>query len=115
MPPLPDCRHETFAAARAKGSSQTVACAASGYAKSASGSCRLEKQQAVNERIRELRERADQMQRSGLEETIIDLMEMADHAGTLKSASAPSEARMARLEANRLRSRLDLLPSRHVG
>ena len=114
MPPLPDSQHETFAAARAAGGSQKAAYAGAGFADSTSGGCRLEKQQAVKKRILELRQRADRLRRSGLEETIIDLMEMADHAATLNSAAALNEGRLTRLEANRLRDRLDLLASRYV-
>ena len=114
MPLLPDRKHETFAAARAFGASQKAAYVTAGFADSTSGGSRLESQEAVKERILELRQRADRLRRSGLEETIIDLMAMADHAATLNSAAALKEGRLTRLEANRLRDRLDLLASRYV-
>ena len=115
MPRLQDSQHETFAAARVAGSTQVTAYVTAGFADSKSGGCRLEKREAVKGRILELRQRADRLHRSGLEETIIDLMEMADHAATLTSAAAMKEARLTRLEANRLRHILDRTPTPQIG
>ena len=102
MPSIPESKHEIFAVARAFGASQQAACVTAGLVDSTSAGCRLESQQAVKERILELRQRADRLRRSGFEETIIDLMEMADHVATLNSAAALKEGRLTGLEANRL-------------
>jgi hypothetical protein len=102
VPQLPNPRHEHFTQGLARGLTQVAAYAAAGYRPSSNGASRLAKQKAVIARIGELKLQRERVRQSGLAETIAALTILAERCAELTSAAAITEARLIRLEANRL-------------
>jgi hypothetical protein len=102
LPQLSDPRHEAFAQARARGANRSAAYAQAGYAPNRTNGSKLAAKPAVAARIAELERRRDQASEACLRDTIIGLMAEAHTGEALKSAAGLREARLARLDANRL-------------
>ena len=101
MAPLNDPRREAFAWACAGGASRSAAYVEAGYKANRGNAAKLAARPTVAARIAELERLRDPAQRACLRDTIVGLINMAD-AANLKSAGSLKEARVARVEANRL-------------
>ena len=110
MPPLTDARREAFAQAYVRCGNQAAAFRQAGYGDHGGGASRLAAKAPVAARIVELRSLWEQTCRAGPEDTIAELMNLADAADGLKTVAALKEARLARLEANRLWNELQARP-----
>jgi len=107
LPPLTDPRHEAFAVARARGANRTAAYVEAGFAPHRSGASKLAKKPKMTSRIAELDREGAMIRQASVKETIVHLIGLAEACATLKSAAGLKEARVARLEANRLFDRLE--------
>jgi hypothetical protein len=102
LPQLSDPRHEAFAQARARGANKSTAYALAGYAPNRSNGSKLAAKPAVGARVAELEEQREQASEACLRDTVIGLMAEVHLGEAMKSAAGLREARLARLEANRL-------------
>jgi len=106
LPALTDPRREAFARAFARCGNRAAAYRAAGFTGGRGAASKMAALAPVAARIAELAERRAKLERAGLEDTIADLLAMAAGADALNSAAAFKEARIARLEAHRLRETL---------
>jgi hypothetical protein len=102
LAPLFDTRREAFAQACARGAGRSAAYIEAGFTANRGNAAKLAARPAVAARIAELERLSDPAQRACLRDTIVDLVTLSDRADALKSAAGLKEARLARLEANRL-------------
>jgi len=101
LPPLTDPRREAFARAVARGRTKAAAYVEAGYVANRSGGTRLTAMPGVAARIAELVAQREAADEASLATTILQLLALAKAANTATAAGA-KEARLARLEANRL-------------
>jgi hypothetical protein len=106
MPPLQNPRHEAFAQARAKGAGLQDAFEDAGLAPDRSHACRLAKRDDVAARTAELRAAREKAEESDPQAIIDALIRMARDSEVLKTSAGLKEARINRLEADRLRTAL---------
>ena len=102
MPSLTDARREAFAQAFVQRGNKSAAYREAGYAGGRSGGAKLAAKAPVAARIAELEQLRERTSRAAPEDTIAGLLALATAADALKTAPAMKEARLARLEANRL-------------
>jgi hypothetical protein len=95
MPVLPNPRHESFAQALAKGKSATEAMAAAGYS-DARNSSRLTKNDEIQRRVAELRERGAKKVEVTLESLAAELDEARAIAAAEKQPGAMVQATMGK-------------------
>jgi hypothetical protein len=107
MPALDNPRLEAFAQARAKGALLDDAYEAAGYVLARGHSSRLAKRQDVAERLAELRAEAAAAEDISPRAFILALMRVAKAAEEAKTATSVREARLALLDAARLRNALE--------
>jgi hypothetical protein len=106
MSPLENPRHEAFAVARAKGATLQDAFEDAGFPPDRAHACRLAKRDDVAARVADLRAAREKAEESEPHMIIDALIRMARDSEALKTPAGLKEARLALLEANRLRTAL---------
>jgi hypothetical protein len=107
MPELESARYEAFARALAAGSTHVQALAAAGFPADGRNAGVLVGAKAIEARVAEIAAERSANDGAGLQATIGALIDLAVAADGLKTASGIREARLARLEALRLRDLLE--------
>jgi len=101
MPMLRNLRHEAFAQGLAAGGAQRAAYAEAGFKDSASAACKCAARPDVRARVAELREGAD------VTEAVRFLTGIAERAKEMDSAAGLNTARVAKLDALKLKRERD--------
>jgi hypothetical protein len=107
MAVLPNSQHEVVAQGLSRGLSRVEAHREAGYTGGASSASQIGGLPDVQERLGEIVKEAEQANPARLLETIVALLKLSEAADGLKSAAGVKEARIARLEALRLRELFD--------
>jgi hypothetical protein len=107
MPELENARYEAFARALAQGSTRPKALAAAGFPDDGRNARVLAAAGAIQARVAEIAAERSANDGAGLQASIGALIDLAVAADGLKAAAGIREARLARLEALRLRDLLE--------
>jgi hypothetical protein len=107
MPALKDPGHEAFAQAVARGATRQAAHVQAGYEEDSRKATQLGARPTIKARVAEIEAELKRADPARLTDTILALLELAAAANKLESAAGIKEARLARLDALRLRELLD--------